>query len=236
MNKRHLFSLITLMILANGMTSCCRSTDEFVDDTKTASRHVRRGFSALGGKHCDSKQIHCRDDFYSSRDSCYQSDFVPLDEIDFGDDVAMGDFDFGTPMFSPGDPGSPVPSIEAFRDPKNMPEIAQVFRTIHFGYDSSQVKGDENLSIVRKAASYMRTHPNVYIFIEGHCDQRGPEAYNLALGARRSNAVRSLFIQEGANPERIYTISYGKERPLVAGNGEDSWAKNRRAEFRIYVQ
>lgn len=80
----------------------------------------------------------------------------------------------------------------------------------------------------------MRSHPNTYVFVEGHCDERGPEAYNLSLGAKRGNAVRNLLINEGVDPDHIFTISYGKERPLVFEHHEEAWAQNRRAEFKVY--
>ncbi len=80
----------------------------------------------------------------------------------------------------------------------------------------------------------MRFHPNIYIFIEGHTDERGPQAYNLALGSRRANTVRNLLINEGVDPDRLFTISYGKERPVILERHEEGWAKNRRGEFKIY--
>ncbi len=90
------------------------------------------------------------------------------------------------------------------------------------------------MATMEKVAEYLKSHPNVYLFVSGHCDERGPEAYNLSLGARRANYVRSLLVQKGVNPERVHTISYGKERPADLGHSQDSWSKNRRSEFRIY--
>ena len=117
-----------------------------------------------------------------------QGYFVPLADYQNPDDVAMGDFVAPQPRETPGDPGSSIPGIEAFRDPSMSPELARVFRSVHFDYNSNLVKGDDNLMILRDVTRYMQTHPNTYIFVEGHCDERGPEAFNLALGARRSNA------------------------------------------------
>ena len=87
---------------------------------------------------------------------------------------------------------------------------------------------------IRAIAAYMKRNPGTYLFVEGHCDERGAEAYNLALGAKRSNSVRNLLIKEGVSPDNVFTVSYGKERPADFGHTEDSWAKNRRAEFKIY--
>jgi peptidoglycan-associated lipoprotein len=96
------------------------------------------------------------------------------------------------------------------------------------------VKGDDNLQTLQNVADYMRSQPNLYVFVEGHCDERGPEAFNLALGSRRSNAVRNLLINAGVSPDNVFTISYGKERPLVLEHHEEAWGKNRRAEFKVY--
>ena len=80
----------------------------------------------------------------------------------------------------------------------------------------------------------MKSHLKIAIFVEGHCDQRGTAAYNLALGAKRANAIRNFLIDEGVNPEKIFTISYGKER-LMSPNGDaESLKTNRRVEFKIY--
>ena len=86
----------------------------------------------------------------------------------------------------------------------------------------------------QQIASFLKKHPNIYIFIEGHTDERASEAYNLALGTRRSNCVRELLIKRGAPAKQLFTISYGKERPEVRGHNRASWAKNRRVFFKMY--
>ena len=74
---------------------------------------------------------------------------------------------------------------------------------------------------------------NVRLRIEGHADQRGSTEYNLALGQRRAEAVRAFLANYGIDPDRFTTVSYGKERPLVEGEDEEAWSRNRRAEFGI---
>ncbi|MEE8224064.1 MAG: OmpA family protein, partial [Alphaproteobacteria bacterium] len=69
----------------------------------------------------------------------------------------------------------------------------------------------------------------VVISVEGHCDERGTREYNLALGERRANSAKNYLVALGVNPKRIRTISYGKERPAVAGSNDAAWAQNRRA-------
>ena len=135
---------------------------------------------------------------------------------------------------SPGQEGGPIPGIHAFRDPGTHPQLASVFRPIYFEYDSSFVKGPQNLQTIHAIADFLRSHPNVYVFVEGHTDERGPQAYNLALGSRRANTVRDTLLNQGADPNRLFTISYGKERPVVLEQHEEGWSKNRRAEFKVY--
>lgn len=241
MNKIKFYSIIPLILTTIFLTGCNRNTDSVWEDTKTASRHVKRGMRALGGKHGDSRQINARDEFicsndpYSNAPSYDQSDeFIPLADDPNNDDLAMADMVTRPPRQTPGDPGCSIPGIESFQDPATNSSLSGVFRNVYFAYNSSLVKGTENLETIRNVANYMRHYPNTYIFVEGHCDERGPEAYNLALGSHRSNAVRNLLINEGISPDNIFTVSYGKERPLVFGNDEESFQQNRRAEFKVY--
>ena len=79
----------------------------------------------------------------------------------------------------------------------------------------------------------VETNPRVRVEIEGHCDERGSDEYNLALGEKRAKAAMAYLSTLGVPPEQLSIISYGKERPLDAGQNEESWAKNRRVEFVI---
>lgn len=133
---------------------------------------------------------------------------------------------------TPGEPGSGIPGISHFKDPTAI--LASIFRTIYFNTNSYTVQSQDHINILTKVAAYMKEHPNTYIFITGNCDERGPEAYNMALGTRRANTVRSILVQRGVSPDNIFTISYGKERPLDGGHNSQAWAKNRRAEFKIF--
>lgn len=217
-----------LMLLV--VSGCHRRSDDVWDDTKTASRHIGRGFRSLAGKHGDSRQVRCREDFIACNGEYFEDysalDFEPLPDQHFDNESVHF-------RLEPGQNGR-IPGIEAFQDPSRNPEMRGVFRTLHFPYNSSLIKGGENMEIVRSIAYYMKQNPATYIFIEGHCDQRGAEAYNLALGSRRSNAIRELLIKEGVSPDRMFTVSYGKERLLDLNNTEEAYAINRRAEFKVY--
>jgi peptidoglycan-associated lipoprotein len=113
-----------------------------------------------------------------------------------------------------------------------VPGSLQDFRvnvgdTVHFDYDKSDIK-DEDRSTLQKQATWLEKYPQVRVTIEGHCDERGTREYNLALGARRANAVKEYLVSLGVSSARIDTISYGKERPICTESNEDCWAQNRR--------
>jgi peptidoglycan-associated lipoprotein len=103
---------------------------------------------------------------------------------------------------------------------------------VFFEYDSDQI-GSEAEDKLRLKAAVLAANPNVRLRIEGHADQRGSTEYNLALGQRRAEAVRAFLANYGIDPDRFTTVSFGKERPLVEGDDEESWSRNRRAEFGI---
>lgn len=103
---------------------------------------------------------------------------------------------------------------------------------VFFDYDSYEI-GFEAEQVLQAKIPLLRANPGVRIRIEGHADQRGSTEYNLALGQRRAQAVREYLAAYGIEAGRLATSSYGKERPLVDGQGEAAWARNRRAEFVI---
>ena len=107
-------------------------------------------------------------------------------------------------------------------------KLAQVGNTVYFGFDSSELDGEAQATLDRQAA-FMNVNPTVVVIIEGHADERGTREYNLALGDRRAVSVRDYLLAKGLDAARIRTVSYGKERPSVAGSNEEAWAKNRRA-------
>ena len=118
-----------------------------------------------------------------------------------------------------------MPGIDAFRDPSTIPQLAPIFRPIYFAYNCDMIKGQQNLETVHMIVDYMRYHPRLCVFIEGHTDERGAQAYNLALGSRRANTIRNLLIANGANPNNLFTVTYGKERPVVLESHEEGWSK-----------
>ena len=103
---------------------------------------------------------------------------------------------------------------------------------VFFAFNSSEISDAARASLLGQSL-YMKNHDNVKIQIAGNCDERGSTEYNLALGARRANAAKSVIVNDGVDAKRISTISYGKERPLVQGTGENVWKWNRNATTTI---
>jgi len=109
---------------------------------------------------------------------------------------------------------------------------AFVNEIIHFSFDSALLS-DQAQQILNHKADYLRTNSGVTVTVEGHCDDRGTDAYNIALGERRAESVKNFLVDLGINTNRLNTVSYGEERPIAMGQDEASWAKNRRAQFVI---
>lgn len=117
--------------------------------------------------------------------------------------------------------------------PDSLSEIASQFGMVYFEFDSTQVNPGER-SKVEAVAQYLNSHPSVGVIVEGHCDERGSNEYNLGLGERRALAVRAYLVNLGVDAARIQTKSFGEERPIALGHDEASWAQNRRAEFVLF--
>lgn len=103
-------------------------------------------------------------------------------------------------------------------------------KVIYFDYDRSEVKA-ESQSVVANHGSYLATHGNSKVTLEGHADERGSREYNIGLGERRAKAVEQMLVLQGVPAAQIDVISYGEERPASTGEGESSWSLNRRVEF-----
>jgi peptidoglycan-associated lipoprotein len=103
---------------------------------------------------------------------------------------------------------------------------------IHFDFDRSEIRSDAEQRLMRKVA-VMRANPEVRLRIEGHADERGSIEYNVALGQRRAEAARNYLVNYGIAANRLETVSWGEDRPLVRASNEEAWAMNRRNEFRI---
>ena len=122
--------------------------------------------------------------------------------------------------------------LEGRFDPDKMNQDRDRFaaNTVYFDFDRATIKPSETGKI-EEVAKYLQANPTHAVQIEGHCDERGTEQYNLSLGERRSLSVREYLVTAGIQPDRIFTISYGESRPADPGHNEAAWAKNRRGVF-----
>ncbi len=109
---------------------------------------------------------------------------------------------------------------------------SSLLKDIHFDFDKYDIR-PQDAEILRANAALLMKYPKVKIQVEGHCDERGTNEYNLALGERRANSAKRYLMSLGISSDRISTISYGEERPLDPGHNEEAWAKNRRGHFVI---
>lgn len=112
------------------------------------------------------------------------------------------------------------------------PGSAEDFRvnvgdTVKFAYNAHNID-DEARTVLEKQAAWLTKYPSVYLSVEGHCDERGTREYNIALGARRANAIKEHLASRGVSLGRLQTVSYGKERPVCSGSDDGCWQQNRR--------
>lgn len=109
----------------------------------------------------------------------------------------------------------------------------ELLKTVYFDYDRSEIRDDAKETLKGNAAAIKENTTWKQITIQGHCDERGSEEYNLALGERRANSVKKYLVALGVSDARIVTISFGESVPAVDGHTEDAWSKNRRGEFSV---
>jgi len=112
--------------------------------------------------------------------------------------------------------------------------VVNVGDRVYFDYDQFQIRSDAE-PILAAQAAWLARYPAVQVRLEGNCDERGTEEYNLALGARRANAVKVFLVNHGVASGRVSTVSYGKERPIDSGTGDAAWAHNRNEHTAIVL-
>lgn len=121
--------------------------------------------------------------------------------------------------------------VESKDIPVKVEEVSGMFQDIHFDFDKHDIREDAKPTL-KALADYLMKNNNK-VLIEGHCDERGTNEYNLALGDKRAKAAKDYLVSLGVPSNRIDTISYGEEKPLCKEQNEDCWAKNRRDHFII---
>ena len=124
----------------------------------------------------------------------------------------------------------PPPAPPAPRPLTDSEFFAGNVQDIYFDYDKYDIREDARATLSNDARA-LNERPGIRFTIEGHCDERGSEKYNLALGDKRANATKQFLVGQGVATDRIETISYGEEKPVCSDHSEDCWQKNRRAHF-----
>jgi peptidoglycan-associated lipoprotein len=213
-----IFLLLTLLFFS---TSCRRNSSQTWEDVKTAGRNMQRGVESMWGGEYDSRMISSRDEFVGPG----EEEFIPLNDADLRAIALRGDESFPQPKATPGEGG--VPHLRNFSK-------SSLFSAVHFVTDEHVLRERTDIQMVQSIVAYLKKNSKAYLLIEGHTDERAPAGYNMALGVRRANHVRALLIKNGIDPNRVYTVSHGKEQPLALGHTPDDWKVNRRAEFKIF--
>lgn len=217
---RFVLSAVILLLAAG-----CSHNSQTWEDVKTAGRYMQRGVDSMMGKDYESRMLASGDEFYGP----FDDDFIPLSDSDLRN-LAASDVAMPQPKGIPGQFG--IPNLDAFYAAPSA--LSALFRSVHFDTDEHVLREKNEIAGLIQLASYLKKNPNVYLVIEGHTDERASASYNQALGMRRANFVRTFLVKNGADLNRIYTVSRGKEQPLAQGHDPEVWKLNRRSEFRIY--
>ncbi len=134
------------------------------------------------------------------------------------------------PKANPNVSTQPIEKPRIVADPLNDPNSPLAKRSIYYEFDKSDIK-DEYKSLIRAHAGYLSTHRDTKVRVEGNCDERGSREYNLALGQRRADSVKSAMKLLGVADNQVETVSWGEEKPKAQGHDESAWAQNRRSDI-----
>jgi peptidoglycan-associated lipoprotein len=127
----------------------------------------------------------------------------------------------------------PPPIDEEEMDEPEVEEVTEeplMLKDVFFDFDKYNIK-DKYKEVLIHDAEEIMSRDNIHVMIEGHCDERGTNEYNLALGEKRAKAARDFLTAYGVDPSKLSIISYGEEKPFAMGHNEEAWAKNRRAHL-----
>src|SRR3990167_4556309 len=201
------------------LSACSKNSSQTWEDVKTAGRYMQKGVDAIWGKDYESRMLTSDEEFLGP----YDDDFIPLRDSGLKQ-FAASDTALPQPRGIPGQRG--FPSLDEFYLPPD--DLRSIFQALHFETDSHVLHDRAEIAALTKLAAHLKKNPNLYLVIEGHTDQRASASYNMALGMRRANYVRSFLVKNGVDLNRIYTVSRGKEQPIANGNSPEDWKLNRR--------
>lgn len=125
---------------------------------------------------------------------------------------------------------APAPQAEEAPQPQATPQPEIKLESIYFDFDRSSIRNDA-AQVLKKNAETLKGASGIRVRIEGNCDERGTNEYNMALGERRANSARDYLINLGIDKNILTTVSYGEEKPVCTEHNEECWSKNRRVDF-----
>ena len=204
--------------------------------------------AVTGCKYDDDASVPDDEDIAKSTDINTDGDALPTDGVTDGKDVPTADGTdgtggagadananaAGTDMSGIQDEnGTPATGLPFDQDPNFVRCTDVAFEPVYFGFDASNLQQSEMAKIEAVAAHLKKTGRGV--IVEGNCDERGSNEYNLSLGEIRAIAIRDYLVTLGVDPTKIQTKSYGEEKPAVVGHEEGAWGKNRRGEFAVFA-
>ena len=206
----------TMMAIALcGVLACavtgCKYDDQGVDDGIAQGTEIGTDDDALKGSMAGGQDLPTEDDAA-------------------GKGLANAGADMGGIKDEDGTPATGVPFDQ---DPNYVRCTDVDFAPVYFGFDASNLQQSEMAKIEAVAAHLKQT--GRVVIVEGNCDKRGSNEYNLSLGQLRAIAIRDYLVQLGVNVQSVQDKSYGEEQPAVAGSNEAAWSKNRRDEFAVYA-
>ena len=201
--------------------------------------------AVTGCKYDDDASVPDDEDIAKSTDINTDGDALPTDGVTDGKDVPTAD---GTGGAGAGananaagadmsgiqdENGTPATGLPFDQDPNFVRCTDVAFEPVYFGFDASNLQQSEMAKIEAVAAHLKKT--GRVVIVEGNCDERGSNEYNLSLGEIRAIAIRDYLVTLGVDPTKIQTKSYGEEKPAVVGHEEGAWSKNRRGEFAVFA-
>ena len=206
----------TMMAIALcGVLACavtgCKYDDEAVDDNNSiaTSTEIPTDSDDLNDKMADGKDLATEDELAKKN-------------ADANDLTGIKD-----------EEGASATGLPFDQDPNYVRCTDVDFEPVYFGFDAANLQTSE-LAKIEKVAAHLKQTGRVVI-IEGNCDERGSNEYNLVLGETRAISIREYLMTLGIDPQKVQTKSYGEEKPAIVGTGEAAWSKNRRGEFAVYA-
>ena len=259
MTKRNGYLLAAVLFGLSFMTACSKNLmpPEGLDATAPVSSQMSSSSDPRGGGAGDSRggaagpgfniteQERSGSGFLADRgsniteenvgESARSGDFVPAGPNGAGSDSALGGVQRGPLQSEPflGNDSDSGGFGSGMNQARTLPfKDTGALQDIHFKFDRDDLD-DESRATLRRNASYLKTNSSAVVEVQGHCDERGTNNYNVALGERRAHSTKMYLVSQGVSARRIHTISYGEERPFCFDNNAACWQKNRRAHFRV---